>query len=130
MTGAAPKSRLWLVVAFALAFFAIGSVLWTTPYSEISLPNTLLTGVLVAVVVAAVVARVFGRAGFLVATLVVGAAVPAANAVRVFVDTVNDPTSHNLWPIELFMSGMVGCACAATGAIAVTLWNRTVGKRG
>lgn len=131
MNTAPPRySRLWLGVAFAVAFLAVGSILWTTPYKDISLPNSLINGMLVLIFVAAVIARVFGRAGVLMTIVVVGMAAPAANAVRVFVDTTNDPTSHNLWPIELFMSGMVGCACAVAGTLAVTLWNRTLGKRG
>lgn len=118
----------WIALAFVVALLATGSIFWTTPYAELSLPNSLLTWALALVVMAAVIARVPGRAGILVATIVVGGAVPAANAARVFVDVTRDPTSHNLWPIELFMSGTVGGACAAAGALAVSLWNRIFGK--
>lgn len=121
--------RPWLVMAFLAALLATGSILWTTPYSRFSLPNALFTGMLAVVVLAAAVARVAGRVNFIVATILVGAAVPVANAARVFVDVTNDPTSHNLWPIELFMSGAVGFACAAMGALAVTLWNATFGRK-
>lgn len=121
--------RPWLVTAFLAALLATGSILWTTPYSRLSLPNALFTGMLAVVVLAAAVARVAGRVNFMVAAVLVGAAVPVANAARVFVDVTNDPTSHNLWPIELFMSGTVGFACAAMGALAVTLWNATFGRK-
>ena len=30
---------------------------------------------------------------------------------RIFIDTVRDPTSHNLWPFEIVMWGGLSCAC-------------------
>jgi|SRR5688572_4122540 len=112
----------WLAAAFVLAFLATGSMHWTLPYSEVELPNSLLRPALIGVLVAAMVARVFGRNGFLITTLVIGAAVPAAIAARVMMDTATDPTSHNLWPFELFLGGFVGHACAALGSLIVLPW--------
>jgi hypothetical protein len=112
----------WLVIAFAVAFFAVGAVLWPLPYSQMQLPNSLFGPALAVMVLAAFAARVFGRARFILATAVVGSAAPAAIAARVIVDTTNDPTSHNLWPFELFLGGLVGFACAALGALIAIRW--------
>lgn len=111
----------WLVIAFAMAFIAIGAMHWTIPYSEVELPNSLFGPGLALVVLAGALARIAGRARTLVAILVVGSAAPAAIAARVVVDTTNDPTSHNLWPFELFLGGMVGYACAALGSLLATV---------
>ena len=46
----------------------------------------------------------------------VGASAPAAVAVRVFVEIILDPTSHNLWPFEIVIAAATGFACAAAGA--------------
>jgi len=60
---------------------------------------------------------------------VVGASAPAAIAARVVVETATDPTSHNLWPFELFLGGMVSTACAATGALIAIPWVRKTERR-
>jgi hypothetical protein len=116
--------RRWLVLAFAIAFFTTGAMHWTLAYADVSLPDTLLGAGLVLVVLAAALARWKARASFWVSTLVVGAAVPAAVAARVIVDTASDPTSHNLWPFELVLAGMVGHASAAVGAVIAVPWIR------
>jgi hypothetical protein len=120
--------RVWLFAAFVLAFFAFGAMHWTLPYSDVELPNSLIGAGLVLVVVAAVLARTRGRASFWITTLVVGAAAPAAIAARVIVDTATDPTSHNLWPFELVLAGVVGHTTAAVGAVAAGAWQRITRK--
>lgn len=115
----------WLGLAFALAFLATGAMHWTIPYAKVSLPNSLVHPPLALVLVAAVIARTKGRAGFLMSTALTGVAVVAAIAARVAVDTTNDPTSHNLWPIELFLGGMLGTAVAAAGALIGGIWIKT-----
>jgi hypothetical protein len=117
------RSRLgWRVIAFTFAFFAVGAMHWPIPYDEVELPASLMGPGLALVALAAVIARVFGRVGFLSAIVIVGSAAPAAIVARVVVDTATDPTSHNLWPVELFLGGMVGYTCAAVGAFVATLW--------
>ena len=44
---------------------------------------------------------------------------------RVVVDTMRDPTSHNLWPFEVVIAFMVGLAGAVPGALigsAIRRW--------
>jgi hypothetical protein len=35
---------------------------------------------------------------------------------RVVVDAVIDPTTHNLWPFEVVIASLVGGACSILGA--------------
>ena len=118
----------WLIAGFLLAFAATGAVLWPLSYSEVQLPNSLMRPLIIVVALAAFLARLKGYTRFLIATLVIGAAVPAAIALRVVVDTATDPTSHNLWPFELFLGGFVGHACAALGALIAIPWLKKARK--
>ena len=49
--------------------------------------------------------------------LLIGSAPAMAVMVRVVVDTMRDPTSHNLWPFELGIALALGVACAACGTM-------------
>jgi multisubunit Na+/H+ antiporter MnhG subunit len=97
------SARYWLAGAFLAGFLAIGVPYWPIPYNKVSLPNTLYGTGLVVVGVAAAAARAFGKAHFLAAVFVAGAAIPAAVIARVAVETSRDPTSHNLWPLEVII---------------------------
>jgi hypothetical protein len=37
---------------------------------------------------------------------------------RVIVETSQDPTSHNLWPLELIIASAVGLAVSLVGSLA------------
>jgi len=97
---------------FSAAFFAAGIPWWLAPYNRFAFshPASIL-GCLAFVGMAAWVAGGtplgLGRGG-----LVVGAAVPCAVMVRVVVDTMKDPTSHNLWPFEVVFAGLFGFGLA------------------
>jgi len=108
---------LWLIPAFIVSSLAVGLPYWQIPYAKVSLPNTLFGPGLLLVGIVAIAVRAFGKAHFLLAFLIVGAAVPAAVLVRVAVETTQDPTSHNLWPIEIVIAGMVGLACSLLGTL-------------
>lgn len=107
----------WLVVAFVLSFFAVGVPYWQIPYAKVSLPNTLYDIGLLVVGVLAAAARALGKARFLAVTLAVGAAVPAPILARIAVDTVKDPTSHNLWPFEFIIAAALGVLCSSAGTL-------------
>ena len=116
-----PRAAYWLVAAFVISFFAVGFPYWQIPYAKVSLPNTLYdTGLLVAGVLAAA-ARAFGKARLLAVILAVGAAVPAPILARIAVDTVKDPTSHNLWPFEFIIAAVLGIICSSAGALIGSL---------
>ena len=109
--------RYWLAGAFVAGFVAIGVPYWQMPYNKVSLPDTLYGAGLLVVAVAAFVARAIGKANLLWVILFAGAAVPAAVLARVAIETNRDPTSHNLWPIEVIIALVVGMVCSSGGAV-------------
>ena len=110
-------ANLWLAAAFVVGFFSVGFPYWQVTYAKVSLPDTLYGAGLLVVAVLAAAARAFGKARLVAVILVVGAAVPTAVLTRVVVETAKDPTSHNLWPLELMIAAMVGIACSSAGAL-------------
>jgi hypothetical protein len=110
-------ANLWLAAAFVVGFFSVGFSYWQVTYAKVSLPDTLYGAGLLVVAVLAAAARAFGKARLVAVILVVGAPVPAAVLTRVVVETAKDPTSHNLWPLELIIAAMVGIACSSAGAL-------------
>jgi hypothetical protein len=110
-------ANLWLAAAFVVGFFSVGFPYWQVTYAKVSLPDTLYGAGLLVVAVLAAAARAFGKARLAAVILGVGAAVPAAVLTRVVVETAKDPTSHNLWPLELIIAAMVGIACSSAGAL-------------
>ena len=113
--------KYWLVGAFLVGFLAIGVPYWPIPYNKVSLPDTLYGGGLFIVAVAAGAARSLGKVPLLLAIFFASAAVPAAVMARVAVETSRDPTSHNLWPLEVIIAAVVGVLCASTGAFVGSL---------
>jgi len=112
-----PLDRVALVLAVAIAFLAIGAVLWPLAYREVSLPNTLFGPGLAILGALAAGVRLRQAIGFWVSTLAIGAAAPAAVMARIVVETAVDPTSHNLWPFELILTAGVSLPTAALGAL-------------
>ena len=107
----------WWAPAFFVAFFATGIPYWQIPYATLSLPYSLIgVGLLVVSVVAALTCA-FAKSRLLPVIFVVGAAVPCAVFARVVVDGIRDPTSHNLWPIELVIATVVGLIASSAGAL-------------
>jgi hypothetical protein len=121
------KFRLVITVAWLVGFLAVGLPYWSIPYGSVDLPNALpALGLLV----------VGGSALFLVAsrrlslgmgTGILGSTVPAAVLARVIVEGIGDPTSHNLWPLELVITGVSGVLVAGAGALIGALWRRVSG---
>jgi hypothetical protein len=108
----------WQLIAVVASLLAVGGPYWPIPYQRLNLPDALLTPALLVVAVSAMLLRSRRMASFWRATWAVGASVPLAVAMRVLVDVMHDGTSHNLWPIEIFIAWLIGLACALLGAIA------------
>jgi hypothetical protein len=115
------RTQFGLPIALIASFLAVGLPYWMIPYNELNLPDALMTPGLFAVVFAALLLRAYGGASFWKAASIVGAAVPAAVFARVIWDGAHDPTSHNLWPLEILIALAVGLGCALMGAIAGSL---------
>lgn len=114
----AEPGRTWLplCVGIAASALAVGVPYWSIPYAEVNLPNALLGPGLAAVAVAAFLLQASRCAPFWITTWATGAAVVAAVVARVLVEGIRDPTSHNLWPLEVVIALVVGLAPAAAGA--------------
>lgn len=109
-------TRLTPAIAFIASFVAVGLPYWRIPYRDVSLPHALPIPGLIITGLAAFAICAYRVSGFWKAVGIIGASVPSAVALRILVDTSGDPTSHNLWPVELVIAGFLGVACAGAGA--------------
>ena len=115
-------SGAWLLIAFAIALIGVGFPYWQVPYEQVNLPDALYGPGLAAVFVVALMVRAFGVAKFWVAWLVIAAAAPVAVVLRVAAETSVDPTSHNLWPLEILIAAGLGLCLALGGALLGSLF--------
>jgi hypothetical protein len=107
-----------LASAFVAGLFAVGIPYWQVPYSKVSLPDTLIHPGLLVVAVAATMVRALAKCGFVRTLLGTGAAVPCAVMARVVLDTLRDPTLHNLWPFEFIIAVVIGLLASGAGTLA------------
>ncbi len=121
-----PRS-LGLLWSFLVGFLVVGVPYWRIPYNKATSSAVMGGAVLIGVI--ALIARVLIEARFSRVVLVLAAAVPAAVMARVVVDTMRDPTSHNLWPFELVIAFMVGLAGTVPGTLLGSVLRRMLGKR-
>ena len=111
-----------LVAFFLLAFLAVGVPYWQIPYDRVALPNSILGYGLLVTFLAVGWLRGVLRVPFLKAFVVIGLAAPAAVMLRVVVEASRDPTSHNLWPLELVLTAGVSLVVAFGGALLGSGW--------
>ena len=121
---------IWVLAGFAAGVLATGLPYWTIPYSQVSLPNTLFQNCLLSIAVVAVLLPLISGLGIVRSAMAVGIAVPGAVFARMVVDTSRDPTSHNLWPIEVMIALVVGMAISWPGAAVGELLRRFAGRLG
>jgi len=111
----------WLSIAFFAGFLAVGLPYWQIPYAKLSLPDTLIGFGLFVVIAAAALSRLKGKTSLFLTIVVVGMAVPSAVFARVIVEAIKDPTSHNLWPIEVGIALFVGLGASSVGVLLGSL---------
>lgn len=121
-----PMARAFLA-CLGLEFLVAGIPWWLAPYNRFSFSTP--SGMLGALAFLGIAAWASGwtRLGLSKATLAAGAAVPSAVMARVIVDTIRDPTSHNLWPLEVAMMAVLGFGAAFAAALAGRLLRRGLG---
>jgi hypothetical protein len=108
----------WAAVAFAICFFAGG---WSGSYRDYLHAGfhweiaALFVGV-------AMVLTWFADVGLLVSAITVSLALPAIILVRVILDGLDDPTSHNLWPFEIALASVIGMIVAFPAAFVGRLF--------
>jgi hypothetical protein len=118
---------LGLLWSFLVGFLVVGVPYWRIPYNKATSSAVMGGAVLIGVI--ALITRVLIEARFSRVVLVLAAAVPAAVMARVVVDTMRDPTSHNLWPFELVIAFMVGLAGTVPGTLLGSVLRRMLGQR-
>lgn len=120
----AERSTLWLAAGFAAGLLLTGVPYWRLPYNANIFADTALLigfaglGVVTAVLAASGVARL-GKVFWAML-----AAFPAAVMIRVVVDTMQDPTDHNLWPFEIVIAALFSLVAVVPGLLIGALARR------
>lgn len=123
------RTQVWLLTAFGTCFLAVGIPYWLIPSRLVSLPDSLPSPGLVAVGLAAFLLAIGAATPLWKIPLVPAASVPAAVFARVVADGLRDPTSHNLWPLEVMIAAGMGLFYALAGAVVGRLLVKTVRRR-
>lgn len=119
-----------LIIATIAGLLACGLPLWPLSYREVSIgANPAPSLWLLLGGAAGVLAGVLIRPGLLRPIAAVTLGFMLAVMGRVEVETSRDPTSHNLWPIEVVMAGGIGLAAATIGVGAARLGQRLADRR-
>ena len=120
----AERRTFWLAAGFAAGLLLTGIPYWRLPYNADYLADTaLLLGFAgLGVVTAMLAVSGAARLGQLFWTML--AAFPVAVIVRVVIDTMQDPTDHNLWPFEVVFAGVVSLAAVVPGLLVGALVRR------
>ena len=123
------KISVWLLLAIVASLIAMGIPYWLIPYNKLNLPGALIAPGLLVVCISALLLRLFNVAPFWRATRIMAATVPGVVIIRVLVESLRDPTSHNLWPFEVIIAAFVGFGTAAAGAMAGVLFLKLLKPR-
>ena len=97
----------WSGAVVAVCALIFGSVYWTHDYHDLDIGAIGLALYLVAMVPVAVL-RATRTAPFLLAAATLPAGLVLAVVVRIAVDVMGDPSSHNLWLFEVVIAAVVG----------------------
>ncbi len=103
-----------MIGAFLLCFFIAGIPFWQIPYSNLTVPNSFFGAGIIAVFSIAVVLAF--RFGIKKGIVVPGLALPSVLMLRVVVEGVMEPSRHNLWPLALIITVILGFVVAGAGA--------------
>lgn len=96
------------IAAFTISFLAVGLSYWLTPYDSVTLPNSLLSPMLGVVCLATILLHTFTDSSFQKNLHLMAMVLPAVVVVRVIIEGIGDPTSHNLWPFEFIIASLIG----------------------
>ena len=122
----AQRSTLWLAGGFAAALALMGIPYWLIPYNYQGFPYPGLVPGMIGLAVATAVLVAASPASIQQIFWTMMAAYPAATAIRVLVEGMEDPTDHNLWPFELIYAGVVSLVAVVPGLLVGWLARRTV----
>jgi hypothetical protein len=102
---------------YVVVMLAVGLPYWSVDYGGLNLPDALLGYGLLLLFVFAVWLPFSGRATLGRAILLAGSVPVAVVLLRVVVEVVLDPSSHNLWPFEVVIAVAIGAPIAVVGAL-------------
>jgi hypothetical protein len=113
-----PIRAAWLGAAVLASFLATGIPYWRVPYHHLTLPNALWHPGLVVPVAAAFLLCRLRVASILATSTLITLSIVAVVWIRIQMETSRDPTSHNLWPLEIAIALGIALVCAwpAAGA--------------
>lgn len=117
MTGTAGARPVWAASAFLLPAVVLGVPYFMADYSQLEGAGIVWGWGLLVVGGTAGLARGIGRVAFPLAAIAPAAALLAVVVTRIVADTALDPTSHNLWPLEIVIASFTGSFSAVTGAL-------------
>ncbi|MFL6070935.1 MAG: hypothetical protein ACJ72Y_06595 [Actinomycetes bacterium] len=104
---ASAESWVWTALVAAVCAAIFGSVYWTQSYDDLDIGSIGLPLYLLACV-PVIALRATRTAPYVMASLALPTGLVFAVIARIAVDVTGDPTSHNLWPIEIVIAGVVG----------------------
>lgn len=123
------RNSIWLFLAFVSCVLGVGVPYWLPDYHAINLPDSLMGPGLIMVGLAACLLYTSRATRWWKGTLTVAASVPAVVLIRVLVDCFEDPTAHNLWPLEMIIALGLGLSSALVGGIVGIVFGSLARKR-
>jgi hypothetical protein len=112
----------WMVATVFLGFIAGGLPFWPVPYYSIDLSKPEFLGQwIVAGIIAGGIPAALSNLSMHRSAALLGAGFGMAVLARVLFETIQDPTTHNLWPFEVAISVAVGLLAGIAGTLLVYL---------
>jgi len=112
----------WTIATIFLGFIAGGVPLWLVPYHSIDLSSPEFLGRwIVAGIIAGGFPAALSSLSMHRSAVLLGAGFGVAVLARVLFETIQDPTTHNLWPFEVAIGVAVGLLAGIAGTLLVYL---------
>lgn len=125
MSVATPQVSKRLIAGFVVSLLAVGAYWWPPSYSEIQVIPSWWVFALISIAVALIFASNDFRKSMLMGATVAAGAIGAV-AVRIVIDVVGDPTSHNLWPFEIVIASLFVVPSALLGSAVGVVIRRLI----
>lgn len=111
------RKNLWLTLGFVAGVLLTGVPYWRLPYNADFFSDPLVLAGFVGLGVVTAMLAASGIARLRQIFWIMLAAFPAAVAIRVVVETAQDPTDHNLWPFELILAALFSLVAVVPGLL-------------
>lgn len=111
------RKNLWLTLGFVAGLLLTGVPYWRLPYNADFFSDPLVLAGFVGLGAVTAMLAASGIARLRQIFWIMLAAFPAAVAIRVVVETAQDPTDHNLWPFELILAALFSLVAVVPGLL-------------